>query len=49
MLGRMKRDTDGAIDDNASVVRRIIPEKNQMPPDGVVKTQLIDMTEVIFQ
>jgi len=45
----MKRDTDGAIDDNASVVRRIIPEKNQRPPDGVVKTQLMDMTEVIFQ
>ena len=45
----MKRDTDGAIDDNASGVRRIRPEKNQRPPDGVVKTQLMDMTEVIFQ
>ena len=45
----MKIDTDGVIDDNASVVRRIIPEKNQRPPDGVVETQLIDMTEVVFQ
>jgi hypothetical protein len=45
----MKIDTDGVIDDNASVVRRIIPEKNRRPPDGVVKTQLMDMTEVIFQ
>ena len=45
----MKRDTDGVIDDHASGVRRIIPEKNQRPPDGVVKTQLIDMTGVVFQ
>ena len=32
----MKIDTDVAIDQNASVVRRIIPEKNQIPPDCVV-------------
>ena len=44
----MKRDTDGALDDNASGVRRIRPEKNQRPPDGVVKTQLMDMTDALL-